>query len=115
MRVSRFAYILAGFAAGSLFAVAAPSISAQGSIGATFSARAGQMEGASSKQPYTATWTEKQVQALANGTTITRESTTKFARDSNGRTYTETHHMLPAGADGQPREMVTYHIFDTVA
>ena len=23
--------------------------------------------------------------------------------------------MLPAGADGQPREMVTYHIFDTVA
>ena len=119
MRVSGFvpgfAYMLAGLAAGSLFAVAAPQVSAQAGITSTLSVgAAGPMEGAS-RQPYTATWTEKTVQTLANGTTVTHESTTKFARDSSGRTYTETHQTLPAGSDGQPREMVMYHIFDTVA
>jgi hypothetical protein len=113
MRVSRFVYIVAGIAAGSLFAVAAAQASAQTGIGATFSVGSGPMEGAS-RQPYTATWTEKTVQRLANGTTITRESTTKFARDSSGRTYSEMHQTLPAGSDGQPRELVMYHIFDTV-
>ncbi|WP_058189029.1 hypothetical protein [Terracidiphilus gabretensis] len=113
MRVTGF---VPGFvcvlAAGSLFAAAAPQILAQGIGTSTFGA--GSMEGMS-KQPYSATWTEKQVQTLANGTTVTHESTTKFARDSSGRSYTETHNTLPTGSDGQPREMVNYHIFDTVA
>ncbi len=113
MRVSRYMYVLASLATGSLFAIA-PQASAQVVSSSTLSVGAGQMEGAP-KQPYTATWTEKTVQTLANGTTISRESTTKFARDASGRTYSETHHMLPAGADGQQREMVNYHIFDTAA
>jgi hypothetical protein len=107
--VPGFVYVLA---AGFLFAAAAPQILAQGVVSSTMGA--GSMEGMS-KQPYTATWTEKQVQTLANGTTVTHESTTKFARDSSGRSYTETHNTLPAGSDGQQREMVTYHIFDAVA
>jgi hypothetical protein len=66
-------------------------------------------------QPYTATWTQKRVQTLANGTTITHETTTRFARDSSGRTYMENHNTLPAGEDGQPREIVTYNVSDPVA
>ena len=118
MRVSGFVpgfvYMLAGLAAGSLFVAAAPQILAQGGVGAGSSMNGAWRAGAS-KQPYTAMWTQKQVQTLANGATITHESTTRFARDSSGRTYSESHQMLPAGLDGQPREMVTYHIFDTVA
>jgi hypothetical protein len=118
MRVSRFVSgfvsILTGVAAGSLFAIAAPQVLAQGVVTSSLSGGARTIEGAS-RQPYTATWTEKQVQTLANGATITRESTTKFARDSSGRTYSETHRTILEGSDGQPRETVTYHIFDTVA
>jgi hypothetical protein len=118
MRVSGFVpgfvYMLAGLAAGSLFTIAVPQVLAQGGIGAGSSMNGAWRAGAS-KQPYTAMWTQKQVQTLANGATITHESTTRFARDSSGRTYSESHQMLPAGSDGQPREMVTYHIFDTVA
>lgn len=66
-------------------------------------------------QPYTATWTNTRVQTLANGTTITHESTTRFTRDSSGRTYREIHNTLPASGDGQPREMVNYNVFDPVA
>lgn len=109
--VPGFVHVLA---AGSLFAIAAPQVLAQGVGTSTLSVGAGSMEGAS-RQPYTATWTEKQVQTLANGTTVTHESTTKFARDSSGRSYTETHNTLPTGSDGQPREMVMYHIFDMAA
>ena len=66
-------------------------------------------------QPYTATYTTRQVQVLANGTTITHESTTRIARDSSGRTYNEAHNPLPAGQDGQPRETVFYRVFDPAA
>jgi hypothetical protein len=102
------------FAACSLLAFAVPQASGQGVMGPTFGASRGLAEG-TSKKPYTAVWTEKQVQTLANGTTVTHESMTKFARDASGRTYTEMHQMVPSGQDGQPREVVTYHIFDTAA
>jgi hypothetical protein len=62
-----------------------------------------------------ATWTEKRVQTLANGTIITHESTTKFARDSSGRIYSETHQTLPAGSNQEARETVMYLISDPVA
>jgi len=113
MRVSRFVYIVAGFAAGSLLAAVTPLAYAQGGMVSSFGT--GRIDGVANRQPYTATWTEKSVQTLANGTTVTHESTTKFARDSSGRTYSEMHHTLPSGQDGQPREMVMYHIFDTAA
>jgi hypothetical protein len=71
--------------------------------------------GNGNRKPYTATFTQKQVQTLANGTTITHESTTRTAHDSSGRTYNEFHNTQPMGPDGQPREMVTYHVFDPVA
>jgi hypothetical protein len=113
MRISRFVYIVAGFATGSLLAAVTPLAYAQGGVASSFGT--GRIDGVANRQPYTATWTEKTVQTLANGTTVTRESMTKFARDSSGRSYTEMHNTLPAGPDGQPREVVVYHIFDTAA
>ena len=90
MRVSRFVSIVAGFA------VAVPLLPAQANL------------------PYTATWTQTSVQTLADGTTITRQTTTKFARDSSGRTYSEMHNQLPIGANGQQRESVFYFVNDPV-
>jgi hypothetical protein len=104
-----FVYTLAGLVAGALFAISAPHVLAQGGVGSG----AGTMERAT-RSPYTATWTEKRVQTLANGATVTHESTTKFVRDSSGRTYTETHQTLPAGSNEEARETVMYHISDPV-
>ncbi len=112
MRISRFVCVLAGFAA------AAPLLSAQDAavaVSTIAGIQAGGGESAQAKLPYTATWTQTSVQTLADGNTITRQITTKFARDSSGRTYTETHNMLPVGQDGQQHEIVLYHIFDPVA
>ena len=113
MRMFRFVSIVACaapvvFASSSLVAQAAGV--AVGAVGFGL-----QMMDAGNRQPYTATFTQKQVQVLANGTTITHESTTRMARDSSGRTYNEVHNPLPAGQDGQPRETVSYHVFDPVA
>jgi hypothetical protein len=55
------------------------------------------------------------VQTLANGTAITRTFTIKEARDSEGRTYSETQQTLHVRADGQPVDLVTYSVFDPVA
>jgi hypothetical protein len=55
------------------------------------------------------------VQTLANGATITRTFTSKEAQGSEGRTYSETHQTLLARADGQPVELINYHVFDPVA
>jgi hypothetical protein len=103
MRIVRFVSILAG----SALALAAPSLPAQITSGF-----AGRGEGGVARQPYTLTTTEKSVQTLANGATITRESTNRVARDSAGRTYSEQHHAIPAGPDGQPRETVFYFVND---
>jgi hypothetical protein len=61
-------------------------------------------------EPYTATRKTTRVQTLANGTEITHETIVKEARDSNGRTYRESHPELPAGAEGE--DFVTVNIFD---
>jgi hypothetical protein len=65
--------------------------------------------------PYTLTSTTTIVQTLANGTTITRTFTQKMARDSEGRTYSETQQTLHVRADGQPIDLVSYIVFDPVA
>jgi hypothetical protein len=65
--------------------------------------------------PYTLTRTSTIVQTLANGATITRTFTTKMARDSKGKTYSETKQTLHVGADGQPVDWVHYSVFDPVA
>ena len=63
-------------------------------------------------EPYTATRKTTHEQTLANGTRINRESITKEARDSAGRTYRENRPELPEGADGGDFAMV--NIFDPV-
>ena len=124
MRVSRFAWVLvcsvpavfASAAVAQVGGVGAGGVGAGGVAISSFAAGSPMDANNSNKQPYTATWSQKSVQTLANGTTITRESTTRFARDSSGRTYTETHNTIPGlGEDGQPREMVNYHVSDPVA
>jgi hypothetical protein len=65
--------------------------------------------------PYSATRTVKTVQTLANGNTITHVTTINVARDSSGRVYTQAQETLPAGANGQSREVVHSSIFDPVA
>ncbi len=113
MRIVRFVSILAG----SVLALAAPALPAQIVSSLAGSGR-GSVAGAA-RQPYTMTATQTSVQTLANGTTITSESTSRVAHDSAGRTYSEQHHTLPAGpegqSDGQPRETVSYFVNDPVA
>lgn len=65
--------------------------------------------------PWTLTRTTTIVQTLANGTTITRTFTVKEARDSVGRTYSETQQTLHVRDDGQPVDLATYNVFDPVA
>lgn len=65
--------------------------------------------------PYTLTRTSTIVQTLANGATITRTFTVKSARDSEGRSYSETHLTFPIGPDRQPVDTVHYSVFDPVA
>jgi hypothetical protein len=59
--------------------------------------------------PFSATRTVTEVQKLSDGTTITHTTVIKEARDSNGRTYTET---LPESNSGQARSFV--RVFDPV-
>jgi hypothetical protein len=61
--------------------------------------------------PYTAKFKIMSVQSLANGTTITRESTETIAVDSEGRRLNAT--FTPA--TGQAPERTSFHIFDPVA
>jgi len=65
--------------------------------------------------PYTLTRTSTIVRTLANGTTITNTFTVKEARDSEGRSYSEMHETLHIRADGEPVDVVNYHVVDPVA
>jgi len=62
-------------------------------------------------QPYTVTQTTTTVQRLYDGTTITRTTTTKRARDSQGRTY-QQNEMKPVGA---LQTIINFNVFDPVA
>jgi hypothetical protein len=64
--------------------------------------------GGIANKPYSATVKTTVVQKLADGTTITRVSTTKEARDSEGRTMHQTSLYVP---NGQPA-IVNTSVFD---
>jgi hypothetical protein len=64
--------------------------------------------GGIANKPYSATVKTTVVQKLADGTTITRVSTTKEARDSEGKTMHQTSLSVPNGAP----EMVNTSVFD---
>jgi hypothetical protein len=116
--ISKSVYGIAGLvlmlAAGPILVAQAPSIAGEHPIGPAFDGggrfggfRSGPVTGA----PYSALRTTTHVQTLANGSTITRVSQEKLARDSSGRTYMET---LPSatGEGGPQRSFV--RVFDPV-
>lgn len=110
MRASRFCFQM-GLTA--LFAV--PALLAQGTAQSTivsystagFIAATG---GGLTGEPYTANRKTTRVQTLANGTTISHETTVKEARDSNGKTYRESRPELSANA--AETDFVMVHITD---
>jgi hypothetical protein len=61
--------------------------------------------------PYSAVRTTTHVQTLANGSTITHTMQVKEARDSNGRTYSET---LPSTMPGEGPTHSFVRVFDPV-
>jgi len=64
----------------------------------------------SNAAPYFAQFRTTTARALANGTTITHETTGKVARDSDGRTYTEETREAGVGDHKSGRTYVS--IFD---
>ncbi len=109
------------FGVGSLVLILAwtPALWAQGggpAMGRGFRAGGGfegfRMASPVTGAPYTAVRTITRVQKLADGTTITHQSVTQEARDSNGRTYTATQMEGTQGAAGAPRTL--YRVFDPV-
>ena len=112
MRIVRSLSILAC----SVLACSASVLPAQGVAGGMVAGNGiAQPHDDRSKLSHTMTWTSRSVQTLADGTTITHETTMREARDSSGRIYIETRNSLPAGEDGQPREYVHYQVIDPVA
>jgi hypothetical protein len=117
MRTSPYLSILAGLA----LTVAVPALSAQRGGGPEFFHGFDHGLGfdghlaEQAKGPFTVTLTEKSVQPLANGGNITHESTTKLARDSNGRVYEEVHRTIATRENSTPHEVVSYHVHDPVA
>jgi hypothetical protein len=124
MRLSRILFIIAGFA---LMLLSSRALPAQeltprsgGSAGAAVLRGPGVVGKGCSEaeprnrtiEPYTATRKTTRVQTLANGITITQESTGREARDSSGRTYHETQSEGPFGFEGQPAAISYFHVFD---
>jgi len=124
MRLSRFLFIVAGFA---LILLSSRALPAQelaprsgGSAGGAVLRGPGVVGKGCSEaeprnrtiEPYTATWKTTRVQTLANGVTITQESTGKEARDSSGRTYHENQAETPFGFEGQSAAFSYFHVFD---
>jgi len=93
---------IAGFAISALGQIFGAPVSGQG-IGVESRAGAG-------PHPYTAQFKIVSEQTLANGTTITRESTETQAVDSQGRRLS----VVSTQATGQMPEHSTFHVFDPV-
>jgi hypothetical protein len=64
-------------------------------------------------EPYTATQKTTTVQTLANGATVTRETTGKVARDSSGRAFLETVMDLPM-PEGETGKQSNFNVIDPV-
>lgn len=65
-------------------------------------------------EPYTAIRKTTRVQKLANGVTITHETTSKEARDSSGKSYRENQPETSLGSDAPARVNTFYNVFDPV-
>lgn len=83
---------------------APPATRSTGFVGHTF--------GLAPQLPYTAEYKITRVQTLADGTTITHESTEVVAVDSHGRRMTAT---TPLPADGDQTPNTCVHVLDPVA
>jgi hypothetical protein len=66
------------------------------------------------RAPYSATRKITRMQKLANGTTIAQVTTSKIARDSQGRTYNENRPLFSNSVDAPEREYVFVNVFDPV-
>jgi len=65
-------------------------------------------------RPYSFTRTTTRVKKLADGTTITHESTEKVAFDSNGRGYRESRREPPMGSKGDAENSIVVNVSDPV-
>jgi len=127
MRLSRFLFIVAGFALMLLSSRALPAQEltprSSGSAGAAALRGPGVVgtgcseakPGSRTIEPYTATRKTTRVQTLANGATITHESIVNEARDSSGRTYRENRPEGPFGFEGQTPAVSSFNVFDPVS
>lgn len=77
-------------------AVSSPSVAQI--AGGFVTGSSGAFNGAQERVPYLASKKTTQVQKLGDGTTISSESVTREARDSEGRTMVETTQPLPRGS-----------------
>jgi hypothetical protein len=64
-------------------------------------------------EPYTANQKTTTIQTLANGTTITRETNSRQARDSSGRSFRENAIDFPM-VDGETHKQSMFNVFDPV-
>jgi len=127
MRLNRYLFAIPGFA---LLLFSSHTIPAQElparSSGSPAAAvlRGPAVEGASCSEgqdqkqiiePYTANRKTTRVQALANGATITNETTGKEARDSSGRTYHENQMETQLGFAGQAPTYSNFNVVDPVS
>jgi len=85
-----------------------------GVLGAVTSAFADEPAKKPAIAPYSAVRKTTRVQKLANGVTITHETSSREARDSSGRTYRESQPETPQGAEVLPRRVTFYNVFDPV-
>lgn len=122
MRLSRFVFILAGFAwmllsSGAVLGQVAPVAPRSTGIGvAAPGCSETEIAQKPAIEPYTAIRKTSRVQQLANGATITHETTAKEARDSSGRTFHENRPEVPEGAEGPVRSFSFsfFNVFDPV-
>jgi hypothetical protein len=110
MRIEKSLCLLAGLGVG-LVGCLTPALPAQEASQGVVITGGGSNLNNVPREPYSATQKTTMVQTLADGTKITHETTTKIARDSNGRIYRETHALIPANDDG---EFATVTVFDPV-
>jgi hypothetical protein len=128
MRLSRFAIHLASISilvpgsTGLLAQEISPASHGVGAVAGVLSGASAAAQGCSEVgqqgrirpiEPYTANQKTTTVQILANGTTITRETIAKEARDSSGRTFHESVFDFPTG-DVETGKQSMFNVFDPV-
>ncbi|MGD0891260.1 MAG: hypothetical protein ABR923_06975 [Terracidiphilus sp.] len=129
MRTKLFACSLTGIALMLTASHAAPGqdVVASARSGATSASAAVLMGAAGAKgcsaaeamrrtiEPYTATRKTTRVEKLANGATITHESTGMEAVDSSGRRYQKSQPEIMSNGDAQIPDLFFFNVFDPVS